>query len=71
MKSAFPFNPICLALAFAVAAPAADAPKPLDVKAALPTRGEIHRFVSLPGTLKANQQATLCAKVPGYLKSLF
>ena len=33
-------------------------------------RGEITRYVTLPGTLRANQQATLYAKVPGYLKSL-
>ena len=49
---------------------AADAPQPVAVKTATPTRGEIHRFVTLPGSLKANQQATLYAKVPGYLKSL-
>jgi membrane fusion protein (multidrug efflux system) len=49
---------------------AADAPKPVEVKTAQPTRGEIHRFVTLPGSIKANQQATLYAKVPGYLKSL-
>lgn len=50
--------------------PAADGPKPVDVKTTRPTRGEIHRFVTLPGSIKANQQATLYAKVAGYLKSL-
>ncbi len=49
---------------------AADAPKPIDVKTTKPSRGEIHRFVTLPGSIKANQQATLYAKVAGYLKSL-
>jgi membrane fusion protein (multidrug efflux system) len=49
---------------------AADAPKPVDVRVATPGRGTIHRFVTLPGTLKANQQATLHAKVGGYLKSI-
>jgi membrane fusion protein, multidrug efflux system len=49
---------------------AADAPKVVEVKTAKPTRGEVFRFVTLPGTLKANQQATLYAKVAGYLKSL-
>lgn len=49
---------------------AADAPKTVEVKTARPARGEIHRFVTLPGSLKANQQATLYAKVAGYLKSL-
>jgi membrane fusion protein (multidrug efflux system) len=49
---------------------AADAPKTVEVKTATPARGDIHRFVTLPGSLKASQQATLYAKVPGYLKSL-
>jgi membrane fusion protein, multidrug efflux system len=57
-------------LVLAVAAPAADAPKAVDVKTTRPSRGEIIRFVTLPGTIKANQQATLYAKVAGYLKSL-
>lgn len=50
--------------------PAADATRPVEVKVTRPTRGEIFRFVTLPGSLKANQQAVLCAKVAGYLKSL-
>src|SRR5215813_2275791 len=49
---------------------AADPPKPMEVKATQPTRGEIIRYVKLPGTIRANQQATLYAKVAGYLKSL-
>jgi membrane fusion protein (multidrug efflux system) len=49
---------------------AADAPKPVNVKVVHPTRGEIIRYVTLPGTIRANQQATLYAKVAGYLKSL-
>src|SRR5882672_2804923 len=49
---------------------AADAPKPVEVKTTRPSRGEIIRYVTLPGTIKANQQATLYAKVAGYLKSL-
>ena len=53
-----------------LAASAVDAPKPLEVKVARPTRGEIIRYVTLPGTIRANQQATLYAKVPGYLKSI-
>ncbi len=35
-----------------------------------PSRGPIVRYVTLPGSLRANQQATLYAKVPGYLKSM-
>lgn len=48
----------------------ADAPKPVDVKTTVPSRGDIFRFVTLPGSIKANQQVTLYAKVAGYLKSL-
>ena len=44
--------------------------KAVDLKIARPTRGDIIRFVTLPGSIKANQQATLYAKVPGYLKSI-
>lgn len=41
-----------------------------EVGVTSPRRGDIHRFVTLPGTLRANQQVTLHAKVPGYLKSI-
>jgi membrane fusion protein (multidrug efflux system) len=57
-------------LVLAVSAPAADTPKPVEVKITRPTRGEIIRYVTLPGGIRANQQATLYAKVAGYLKSL-
>ncbi len=49
---------------------AADAPKPIEVKVTHPSRGEIIRYVTLPGSIRAHQQATLYAKVAGYLKSL-
>lgn len=49
---------------------AADAPKRIDVKTTQPARGEIIRYVTLPGGIRANQQAVLYAKVGGYLKSL-
>ncbi|MSU34902.1 MAG: efflux RND transporter periplasmic adaptor subunit [Pedosphaera sp.] len=48
----------------------ADAPKPVEVKIIHPVRGEIIRTITLPGTIRANQQVTLSAKVGGYLKSL-
>jgi RND family efflux transporter MFP subunit len=51
-----------------VSVQAADAPP--EVAVTSPRRGEIHRFVSLPGGLRANQQVTLHAKVAGYLKSI-
>jgi membrane fusion protein, multidrug efflux system len=54
-------------LALAAAAVAAEPP---TLPAVHPARGEIIRYVTLPGTLRANQQVTLHAKVPGYLKSL-
>ncbi|MSU57278.1 MAG: efflux RND transporter periplasmic adaptor subunit [Pedosphaera sp.] len=57
-------------LAFAQLTFAAEAPKPAEVKVARPTRGEIIRYVTVPGGIRANQQATLYAKVAGYLKSL-
>ncbi len=49
---------------------AADAPKPVEVKVTRPARGEIIRYVTLPGSIRASQEATLYAKVAGYLKSL-
>jgi len=55
---------------FALCALAADAPKAIEVKVTRPTRGEIIRYVTLPGGIRANQQATLYAKVAGYLKSI-
>ncbi len=62
------FTPlICAVLVLAGNARAAEAPA---LKVTHPRRGEITRFVTLPGTLRANQQATLYAKVPGYLKSI-
>ncbi|MST01116.1 MAG: efflux RND transporter periplasmic adaptor subunit [Pedosphaera sp.] len=61
----------------ATAAAAPDQPAPPivfvgtnAVQVATPFRGEVHRFVTQPGTIRAFQQATLYAKVPGYLKSI-
>ena len=55
--------------------PASDEPPqkaapPLAVKVVAPQRGAITRFVTLPGEIKPYQQATLYAKVAGYLKSI-
>jgi RND family efflux transporter MFP subunit len=41
-----------------------------EVPVTSPRRGDIHRFVTLPGSVRANQQVTLHAKVAGYLKSI-
>lgn len=60
---------LALGAVIAVASHAA-APASAEVQVTSPRRGEIHRFVTLPGTLRAEQQVTLHAKVPGYLKSI-
>src|SRR5689334_4415268 len=55
---------------FALAATAlhgAESKPPLAVPVVKPTRGEIIRYVTLPSTIRANQQVTLFAKVAGYL----
>ncbi|MEO6739327.1 MAG: efflux RND transporter periplasmic adaptor subunit [Chthoniobacteraceae bacterium] len=49
---------------------AVHAADPTPVKFSRAKRGEIHRWITLPGTLKANQQATLYAKVAGYLANV-
>ena len=49
---------------------AAPALPPLSVKVATPHRGEIFRRITLPGTVLAYQQALLCAKIAGYVKSV-
>ena len=43
---------------------------PVAVKATTPRRGPITRFVTLPGEIKPYQEATLYAKVAGYLKTI-
>jgi membrane fusion protein (multidrug efflux system) len=53
-----------------LAEPTQKPPLPLAVKVARPTRGQITRFVTLPGEVKPYQQATLYAKVAGYLKTI-
>jgi membrane fusion protein (multidrug efflux system) len=67
---AAPILAAALFLAGLTLADAADAPQPVQVKVTHPTRGQIVRYVKLPGTIRANQQATLYAKVAGYLKSI-
>jgi len=43
---------------------------PIEVKTTHPFRGEILRGITLPGEIKPYQQATLYAKVTGYLKTI-
>jgi membrane fusion protein (multidrug efflux system) len=40
------------------------------VKIAAATKGDIHRWITIPGSLHPNQQATLYAKVGGYLRAI-
>ena len=42
----------------------------LELPVTKPTTGTIHRWVSLPATLAPWQQATLHAKVTGYIATL-
>src|SRR6266550_7122000 len=50
-------------------APKQSAP-PVPVQITQPKHGPITRFVTLPGEVKPYQQATLYAKVTGYLKTI-
>lgn len=68
MKSRFVSLALCPFLAAPLVALGASAPG--EVAVVTPQRGDIHRFVTLPGTLRAEQQVTLHAKVAGYLKSI-
>ncbi|MFM7102071.1 MAG: efflux RND transporter periplasmic adaptor subunit, partial [Verrucomicrobiota bacterium] len=64
-------NPLSgAALALLVLAAAARAADPVQVRVAPASRGELIRFVTLPGTLRANQQVTLHSRVAGHLKSI-
>jgi membrane fusion protein (multidrug efflux system) len=45
-------------------------PAPVAVQVVSPKRGAITRSVALPGEVRPYQQATLCAKVAGYLKTI-
>jgi membrane fusion protein (multidrug efflux system) len=53
-----------------VAPPAAQSAPPREVKVIHPSLGPITRFVTLPATIKPLREATLHAKVTGYLKSI-
>lgn len=52
------------------AGPTKEATPPVAVQVVQPQRGSITRNVTLPGEIKAYQQATLYAKVAGYLKTI-
>ena len=52
------------------AEPTKEATPPVAVQVVQPKRGSITRNVTLPGEIKPYQQATLYAKVAGYLKTI-
>jgi membrane fusion protein (multidrug efflux system) len=54
----------------AASEPTKQAAPPVSVQVIRPKRGEITRSVTLPGNVLAWQQATLYAKVPGYLRTI-
>jgi len=58
-----------LLLALAASALHGADPAP-SVKVVSPVRGDIVRYVTLPGSIRANQQVTLTAKVAGHVKSI-
>jgi membrane fusion protein (multidrug efflux system) len=51
-------------------APRTISAQPVAVRLVQPKHGSISRSITLPAEIKANQQATLYAKVTGYLKSI-
>ncbi|HRE83247.1 MAG TPA: efflux RND transporter periplasmic adaptor subunit [Opitutaceae bacterium] len=65
--SSFPFLALGLSL---ISASLAYAQAPIELEVITPKRGDIYRYLTLPGTLRANQQVTLHAKVAGYLKTI-
>lgn len=54
----------------ALAALMVAAADPVEVVTVRLTRGDIVRYVALPGSLRANQQVTVQARVAGYVKSI-
>ncbi|MCC7376055.1 MAG: efflux RND transporter periplasmic adaptor subunit [Verrucomicrobiales bacterium] len=66
------FGPrLLLACALGLCAPwILRAAEPSAVSTIRPTRGDIIRYVTLPGTLRANQQVTVQARVPGFVKRI-
>jgi len=63
-------RPLVVFFALPLLATAADGPAPVELKTTRAIRGDVVRYVALPGIVKPNRQVTLYSKVPGYLKSL-
>lgn len=67
-----PISMLCLAwlTACLIGGQAGEPKSPVRLAAARVQRGDVLRFITLPGVVKPWEQATLCAKVPGYLKRI-
>ncbi|MBI3874464.1 MAG: efflux RND transporter periplasmic adaptor subunit [Verrucomicrobia bacterium] len=61
---------VCVLFADTQALIAASPPAATELKFTSPVRGDITRFVALPGTVRPLQQATLYAKAAGYIASI-
>jgi RND family efflux transporter MFP subunit len=59
-----------MATAALLSGPMAQAASPIPVQVVHPTKGSVNRWVTLPGNIRAQQEAVLYAKVAGYLKSI-
>lgn len=64
------FGPRIATVGFLAIAGASLAADPAGVSVVRPTRGDIVRYVALPGSLRANQQVTVQARVAGFVKSI-
>lgn len=63
--------PLLLVCALGLCAPVTlRAAEPVAVSTVRPIRGDITRYVTLPGTLRANQQVTVQARVAGFVKRI-
>lgn len=73
MSRSIPQAILSCSILFAVSlagVPAAFSQAPTEVEVRPARRGDVYRFVTLPGTVRANQEVTLHAKIPGYLKRI-
>lgn len=70
MQQTMRFISSSLAITALLASISQQSARAAELKFTAPQRGEIVRYVTLPGSIRADQQATLYAKVPGYLKSI-
>jgi membrane fusion protein, multidrug efflux system len=69
-RSAFPSAAPSVAVGLLLTALGAFAADPVSVATAKPTRGDITRHVALPGSLRANQQVVLQARVAGFVRTV-